>query len=101
MTDPTTLTQRFMGNVRRLRDELGLSAADLANATGISRAVIANAESGRKDTVTLDEAYAYARALGTSIDYLAELVGPRCIHCHDTPPLGFRCLACNAKGIPQ
>lgn len=55
--------------VQRVRGERGMSAQKLADATAelglpIARSVIANLESGRRETVTLPELVVLARALG-------------------------------------
>lgn len=50
---------------RRLRVNAGLTQQELADDTGISRAQVANLESGRYG-LTLDTASALSRALGTS-----------------------------------
>lgn len=99
----TEVTRRFAANMRRLRNELGLSAQDMADRLAeagipISRPVLANLETARRDSIDLAEAYAIARVLGTTVDFLSELSGIRCVQCQDTPPDGYRCLVCNRKG---
>ena len=45
--------------------------------TGVRRATISELESGKRTGMTLDSAKALARALGVSIDYLADTWGER------------------------
>lgn len=50
--------------VARYRNELGLTASTLAKSSGLSRDVIANIESGRKNAVTVAELLTLSAALG-------------------------------------
>lgn len=104
MKSPAML--RFVTNVRRLREEMHLSARQLAekitaNGIPMTRNMLTNLEVGRRDHVSLDEAYAIASALGTTVTYLVDYAGPRCTQCFDEPPEGYSCNACGAGGDPQ
>lgn len=65
---PKRLTKVIADQVQRLRGERKMSAQQLADATAalglpIARSVIANLESGRRDTVSVAELLVLARAL--------------------------------------
>lgn len=65
-------TTRFGENLRALRVSNGLTQDQLAMAIGLSRASVANIESGRQQ-VSLRHAFAMARALApVSIDDLVK-----------------------------
>jgi transcriptional regulator with XRE-family HTH domain len=94
-----------IGNVRAIRKRLRWSAAELAERlspeVGLSRSAIANAESGRRDHVTVDELAALAEALGVTDPWaLTQPEIPPCETCHDAPPAGFRCLVCDLANSP-
>jgi transcriptional regulator with XRE-family HTH domain len=61
--------------IRRRRQEIGISQQELSDMTGVRRATISDLESGKRTGMTLDTAKALARALGVSIDYLADTWG--------------------------
>lgn len=99
--------QRFVRNMRLLREQKGWSAArleqEVLQATGrtgteadITRAVIANLENSRRSTLTLDEALLIADALRTNVSWLSDFAGPKCTHCQDNPPAGYACKVCLA-----
>jgi hypothetical protein len=82
-----------------------MTLAEMAQAvkqTGVpmSKAVLANIELGRRDHVSVDELFAFAEVLGSSIEYLAGGVGVACTHCQDDPPIGFTCNRCRRTGTP-
>jgi transcriptional regulator with XRE-family HTH domain len=52
--------------IRTLRDQQGLTQAELAAAAGVSRATINRIETGRSRTVDLDMLEKVARALGVA-----------------------------------
>lgn len=65
---PKRLTTVIAGQVQRIRGERRMSAQQLADATAelghpVARSVIANLESGRRDTVSIAELVVLARAL--------------------------------------
>lgn len=65
---PKSLTAVIAGQVQRIRGQRGMSAQQLADATTalghpVPRSVIANLESGRRDTVSIAELLVLARAL--------------------------------------
>lgn len=65
---PKRLTTVIAGQVQRIRGERRMSAQQLADATAelghpVARSVIANLESGRRDTVSIAELLVLARAL--------------------------------------
>jgi len=55
--------------IRRLRDDAGLSQAALAEALGVSRQTVNSLETGRYDP-SLPLAFAIARYFGTTIEEL-------------------------------
>jgi transcriptional regulator with XRE-family HTH domain len=66
---PAELVRLVAAEVKRIRNERGMSAQQLADATAqlglpMARSVIANLESKRRETVTLPELFVLARALG-------------------------------------
>lgn len=72
MTQPASwsarLTRQVAGEIKRWRDKRGLSAQQLADACHalghpVPRSVIANLESGRRETITAAELVVLARAL--------------------------------------
>lgn len=59
---------QVIARIRAIRQAKGMSAQQLADASGcLSRSAIANLESGRRDTLTLDEAAALCDALGVDL----------------------------------
>lgn len=91
-----------VGNVRAIRKRLRWSAAELAErlppGSGLTRSAIANAESGRRDHVTVDELAALAEALGVTDPWaLTRPEVPPCETCGDNPPPGFRCMVCGSE----
>lgn len=84
--------------LRRVRKAQRISAEELARritALGypVGRSSIANMETGRRPTLTLDYAVLAAEALGTSL--AAVLAGEvLCAQCKGEPHAGFTCNAC-------
>ncbi|WP_315637300.1 MULTISPECIES: helix-turn-helix transcriptional regulator [Microbacterium] len=54
----------FAKRLKAARRSAGVSAQALSDATGVTRSVIANIESGRKKSITVDEIVAFSAALG-------------------------------------
>lgn len=63
----------FSRRLKALREERGLSQAQLANASGIDKSAIARYETGRT-LPGIDRAVTLARALDCSVDVLAGCV---------------------------
>ena len=90
-------------SVRRLADEccrLGMDTLTQASLTNLERGLGA-AESGRGDAranrhVTADELYFLADLFGVTPASLVDAAA--CERCHDAPPAGFSCLACDKSG---
>jgi transcriptional regulator with XRE-family HTH domain len=100
-------TRRFAANMRALRRQRGWSAQRLSDRVGalreagvveiaLPRPVIANLENQRREHVSLDEAFAVAAALGTTVGWLCDFDGPACTQCLDNPPVGYACKVCKA-----
>jgi transcriptional regulator with XRE-family HTH domain len=68
MPDVSSLAKKL----KRLREEAGLSQQALAVAAGLSTGVVSRIEQGQKSDVLLSTAAALARALGITVDSLAE-----------------------------
>src|SRR5690349_13313085 len=68
MTSPADLRAQIASAVRATREERGLSASALAEATGgvVTRDTIANLESGRKRVIDVAELIVLAKALDVS-----------------------------------
>jgi transcriptional regulator with XRE-family HTH domain len=121
------LTGMIASQVRRWRDKRGLSAQRLADRTAelagpIPRAVLANLESGRRDTVSVAELFILAKALNVApVDLLfpaeanvAVEIAPgeslpreravswfttaQCLTCDGEPHAGFTCDTCGKSG---
>lgn len=69
MSEPVNVVA---ANVRRLREERGISAVVLARRSGIARATLAQLEAGRGNP-TLETLYALANTLGVG---LADMIAP-------------------------
>lgn len=94
-----TVDQEFYAavghRIKGVRCAIGMTQAELAEKSGVSRAMIANVESGRT-AVTLRSLVMIAPVLGTGLD---ELAG-ECSACKGTPPAGFACLSCGRQETP-
>ena len=67
--DEAELYKRFGQLVRRHRDRLKLSQAQIAEAVGLTRASVANIETGRQ-RIPLHQLFRLARALQVDVDAL-------------------------------
>lgn len=99
--------QRFVRNMRVLREQKGLSTAQLADlldeavplvegAPRVTRSILINLENFRRSTVTIDEGLLIAEVLQTTLGWLCDFDGPACSHCLDNPPEGYACKVCLA-----
>jgi transcriptional regulator with XRE-family HTH domain len=94
--EQNAVTREVVGRIRKLRKERKVSAQKLADRCQdlgfqVPRMVIANLESGRRDSITVDELATLASALQVPV---AGLLMTRCQSCYDNPPAGFTCNAC-------
>jgi len=98
VTAPSPLSAELIAKVRTLRKIQKMSAQRLTDAMTadgfpIQRSVLANMESGRVATVSVDFLAAAAKVLGTDLWTL--LTQPvSCPQCKGEPPAGFTCNAC-------
>ncbi len=88
-------------NVRRLRRRNRLSAQELAERTAeagyhVTRSIIANLETRRREDVSVDELVALATAFDLEPAALLKELPPACADCGDRPPRGFTCNTCGA-----
>jgi len=67
MNEHLLTSSQLVARFRAIRRKRGMSAQDVANATGIPRHVIASLETGRRATLTIDEAKAIADALNADL----------------------------------
>ena len=100
---PSYRTMLIATNVKLLRRSRSLTLEEMAQAVqrlgvSMSRSVLVNIEVGRRDHVTVDELFAFAEVLGSSVEFLAGGVGVACTHCQDDPPDGFICAHCRRTG---
>jgi transcriptional regulator with XRE-family HTH domain len=111
---------RIAQRLRRRRNALGLSAAELSALSGVPRSVIANFEVGRTGLSVV--AYvALATALGVDLDNVmrpddcpvcqgfptpgyrcqecgqAKALDVACLVCRDKPPVGMACQSCGVS----
>ena len=85
MARPRRKTETVGARIKRYREEAGLSPADIAELTGLSRSYISELETGTAQNPSADKLYALAKALGVAMsDILGKpiLVDPRA----DRPP---------------
>ncbi len=68
---PAVLQMRLGARVRALRDERGLTQADLAHVSGMDRSQLAAVEAGRRN-VTLANLARLSRALGVTLSHLLD-----------------------------
>jgi transcriptional regulator with XRE-family HTH domain len=93
-------TADVVARIRAYRKARGMSARQLAEAITaagfpISRAVLANQENGRVETIPVDQLAAAAQVFGLFISELFE--GGPCPTCGDAPPPGFTCNSCGTE----
>ncbi len=70
-SDSAILQRRLGARVRTLRDEHGLTQADLAHISGMDRSQLAAIETGRRN-VTLTNLARLACALGVTLSHLLD-----------------------------
>lgn len=88
---------RIASRLRRRRYALGLSAAELADRSGVGRSVIANFEVARTG-LSVESYVALATALGIELDIVMR--PEDCPVCEGFPTPGFRCQECGqAKAL--
>lgn len=94
-----------VARVTELRRARGISAQSLAEQAAdhgcltLTRAVLANWETGRRQELSVSELIALARVLQVSVEWLATgAVAGACRHCHDQPPASQQCSHCRAIG---
>jgi transcriptional regulator with XRE-family HTH domain len=102
---PSHRTLLIATNIKQLRKSRRMTLEETAQAvkqTGVpmSRSILVNIEVGRRDNVTVDELFALAEVLGSTIEYVAGGVGVACTHCQDDPPTDFTCNRCRRTGTP-
>lgn len=101
--DVMTPNECAVANMRRYRTAFGWSREDLAQRMDVAVTVIVDAErtgGQRKPRVLgINDVVALARAFGVSVDDMIAQPGP-CLTCDGTPPRGFTCQSCGAKGKP-
>ena len=67
VTSTQDISSRVIARLRELRKIQGKSAQDIANITGIPRTTIANMETGRRATLSLDDAFSISAALNVDL----------------------------------
>lgn len=96
------VTAAAMANVRTLRERHRMSAKDLSDRLppelGLTRAILANLETARRDRLSVDELAALAEVFGMEPWDLVRPLPPACDVCNDCPPAGFRCMGCGKEG---
>jgi transcriptional regulator with XRE-family HTH domain len=96
--DPATL---FLGRrVREIRHARTLSQAALSDrlrelGSPLGRTAVVHLETGKRETVTVQEMLALAQAL--DVPPTALLADMSCSTCWGAPPTGFSCNACGAS----
>lgn len=100
---PNSITGGVVARVKELRTETRMTAAVLAEKMrelGINwtRITVAKLETGRRESVSVDELVALSGALKTSTKYL--LGEETCPACRDSPPEGFTCNQCSRSATP-
>lgn len=92
--EPVSVTVAFGRRVRELRQERGWSLRHAGTLVSLNWGTLCKIENGAG--TTLGSADRIAGVFGKS---LSELVAPvSCGQCLDSPPAGFACQACGAKG---
>lgn len=100
---PTGTTALIASRVRTLRSARQWTAqrlADEMNHVGIdwNRGVVSKLETGRRESVTVDELLGLAAALAVAPSALLPGVQWECGTCHGEPPPGFACRTCGTEG---
>ncbi|MGW6144432.1 helix-turn-helix domain-containing protein [Streptomyces sp. NPDC055140] len=90
-------------NVRRLREELRYSYAELSERLARQGRHIHTVELGRLEAgerrVDVDDLLALAAVFGMEVGQLIEPPA-ECGNCQGAPPLGFICMECETTGLP-
>src|SRR5688500_13983041 len=103
MADVHSLVPQLVERVKELRAARKWSCNRLAqelNRHGFdtwTRNALANLESGRRDSVTVDELVGLGVVFGVEPWSLTQPDG-RCPRCWDSPPAGFTCTTCGNTG---
>jgi len=97
------VSRTVVDRIHHLRMHRGMSARVLAEAISargyhIKRTTLANQESGRVQTVSIDFVVHAAVVLGVPVDQLVH--GFACNTCAGSPPPGFTCNGCGAGRTP-
>lgn len=101
--EQSEFTRTAIANIKEMRLERGLSAQDMANllaerGSSLTRSIIANLETGRRQDITITEAMDLAAVFDVSLEWLVTAHGPKCNWCKDAPPIGYQCTTCRAIG---
>lgn len=104
MPEPLPVTATAIRRIRRMRTQRRMSAAALAealtaNGYPTSRAVLANQDCGRVQTIPVDLVAAAAKVFGVTVAELLEAAA--CSACGGEPPEGFTCNTCGRKTDPR
>ncbi len=103
--EPGPITMVVAANIREMRSRFRWSARELADRLppelGLSRPTLANLDTGRRNSISVDELAALAEVFGFEYPWdLTQPLPPACTTCSDVPPPGFRCLVCGAGTPP-
>jgi transcriptional regulator with XRE-family HTH domain len=88
-------TTDVVRHMRALRGARGWTAQELADQTGIPRNVITNLETGRRETLSVDELVLLAQAF--NVPPMRLIDGTYCRRCFGAPPDGFICGDCGTQ----
>ena len=88
--DPATAF--VAGRVRELRASAGLTGEQVAGAVGWHRSTLVKLETGKRETITVQELLGLAGVLRVPVTALLPDQG--CSTCYENPPPGFTCNAC-------
>jgi transcriptional regulator with XRE-family HTH domain len=69
--------QRALQALKRERDQCGLSIGDVAERSGLDRAVVSRLENGKQDNPTIATLMRYAAAIGKRFLWTYEDLAPR------------------------
>lgn len=100
--DPHRYSRAIAVRIKSMRKRRGWTADRLAEEMtkiGISwnHGIVTKLETGRRQSVTLDEAMAITEVFRLDLD---ELLSSACDVCAGAPPVGFTCNECGRKGTP-